>query len=420
MDSHSISMICVLIVLVALSAFFSGTEMAFSTASKPRLKSLSQDGNRRAKLALKLADNYDELLSTILIGNNIVNIASSSIATLLFVKYFADKGATLSTVVMTVVILIFGEISPKSIAKEVAEPFAMAVAPVMNLLNKIFKPLNFILVKFKDLLKKMFKLKNSSAITESELLNIVEDAAQDGGIGSGESELIINAIEFNETEAIDIMTPRVDLTAVENTATNDEIAKIFKESGYSRLPVYEDTVDSIIGVINEKDFHNYVYGTDNSIQFILTPAEFIPPSMKIPQLLKLLQKNKLHIAVIVDEFGGTEGIVTLEDILEELVGEIWDEHDEIEDGIKALSENGYIVPTSMELDDFFEKFDIDEETEVSTINGWVIEKTDKIPQTGDEFTYENLSVKVIRVDGQRADEILVTVNHPKETSEDDE
>lgn len=413
-------MICVLIVLVALSAFFSGTEMAFSTASKPRLKSLSQDGNRRAKLALKLADNYDELLSTILIGNNIVNIASSSIATLLFVKYFADKGATLSTVVMTVVILIFGEISPKSIAKEVAEPFAMAVAPVMNLLNKIFKPLNFILVKFKDLLKKMFKLKNSSAITESELLNIVEDAAQDGGIGSGESELIINAIEFNETEAIDIMTPRVDLTAVENTATNDEIAKIFKESGYSRLPVYEDTVDSIIGVINEKDFHNYVYGTDNSIQFILTPAEFIPPSMKIPQLLKLLQKNKLHIAVIVDEFGGTEGIVTLEDILEELVGEIWDEHDEIEDGIKALSENGYIVPTSMELDDFFEKFDIDEETEVSTINGWVIEKTDKIPQTGDEFTYENLSVKVIRVDGQRADEILVTVNHPKETSEDDE
>ena len=420
MDSHSISMICVLIVLVALSAFFSGTEMAFSTASKPRLKSLSQDGNRRAKLALKLADNYDELLSTILIGNNIVNIASSSIATLLFVKYFADKGATLSTVVMTVVILIFGEISPKSIAKEVAEPFAMAVAPVMNLLNKIFKPLNFILVKFKDLLKKMFKLKNSSAITESELLNIVEDAAQDGGIGSGESELIINAIEFNETEAIDIMTPRVDLTAVENTATNDEIAKIFKESGYSRLPVYEDTVDSIIGVINEKDFHNYVYGTDNNIQFILTPAEFIPPSMKIPQLLKLLQKNKLHIAVIVDEFGGTEGIVTLEDILEELVGEIWDEHDEIEDGIKALSENGYIVPTSMELDDFFEKFDIDEETEVSTINGWVIEKTDKIPQTGDEFTYENLSVKVIRVDGQRADEILVTVNHPKETSEDDE
>ena len=413
-------MICVLIVLVALSAFFSGTEMAFSTASKPRLKSLSQDGNRRAKLALKLADNYDELLSTILIGNNIVNIASSSIATLLFVKYFADKGATLSTVVMTVVILIFGEISPKSIAKEVAEPFAMAVAPVMNLLNKIFKPLNFILVKFKDLLKKMFKLKNSSAITESELLNIVEDAAQDGGIGSGESELIINAIEFNETEAIDIMTPRVDLTAVENTATNDEIAKIFKESGYSRLPVYEDTVDSIIGVINEKDFHNYVYGTDNSIQFILTPAEFIPPSMKIPQLLKLLQKNKLHIAVIVDEFGGTEGIVTLEDILEELVGEIWDEHDEIEDGIKALSENGYIVPTSMELDDFFEKFDIDEETDVSTINGWVIEKTDKIPQTGDEFTYENLSVKVIRVDGQRADEILVTVNHPKETSEDDE
>ena len=413
-------MICVLIVLVALSAFFSATEMAFSTASKPRLKSLSQEGSKRAKLALKLADNYDELLSTILIGNNIVNIASSSIATVLFVKYFADKGATVSTVVMTIVILIFGEISPKSIAKEAAEPYAMAVAPVMNLLNKIFRPVNFLVVKFKSLLKKMFKLKNSSAITESELLNIVEDAAQDGGIDSGESELLINAIEFNETEAIDIMTPRVNITAIENTATNEEIAKVFKESGYSRLPVYEETVDSIIGVINEKDFHNYVYGTDNSIQFILIPAEFIPPSMKIPQLLKLLQKSKLHIAVIVDEFGGTEGIVTLEDILEELVGEIWDEHDEVEDGIKALSDNSYIVPTSMELEDFCEKFGIDEETEVSTINGWVIEKTDKIPQTGDEFTYENLTVKVIRVDGQRADELLVTVNHPKETEEDDE
>lgn len=420
MDSHSITMICVLIVLVALSAFFSGTEMAFSTASKPRLKSLSQEGSRRAKLALKLAENYDELLSTILIGNNIVNIASSSIATLLFVKYFADKGATISTVVMTIVILIFGEISPKSIAKEMAEPFAMAVAPIMNLLNKIFKPLNFILVKFKDMLKKMFKLKNSVAITESELLNIVEDAAQDGGIDSGESELLINAIEFNETEAIDIFTPRIDVTAIEVTATNEEVAKVFKESGYSRLPVYEETMDSIVGVINEKDFHNYVYGTENTLQLILKPAEFIPPSMKIPQLLKLLQKNKLHIAVIVDEFGGTEGIVTLEDILEELVGEIWDEHDEIEDGIKELGDGSYILPASMELDEFFEKFGIEDETEVSTINGWVIEKTDKIPDEGDSFDFENLTITVIKVDGQRADEIKVTVNAAEAEPEEDE
>ncbi len=420
MDSHSITMICVLVVLVALSAFFSATEMAFSTLSKPKLKSLMQEGNRRAKLALKLADNYDELLSTILIGNNIVNIASSSIATVLFVKYFADKGATISTIVMTVIILLFGEISPKSIAKEMAEPYSMAVAPVMNLLIKLFKPLNFILIQFKGMLRKMFKFKNTSAITESELLNIVEDAAQDGGIDSGESELLINAIEFNETEAIDIFTPRIDVTAIDITTTNEEIAQVFKESGYSRLPVYEETIDSIVGVINEKDFHNYVYGTDNDIQIILKPAEFIPPSMKIPQLLKLLQKNKLHLAVIVDEFGGTEGIVTLEDILEELVGEIWDEHDEIEDGIKELDNNKYIVPASMELEEFFEKFEIEDNTEVSTINGWVIEKTDKIPDVGDSFDYENLTVKVTKVDGQRADEIHVTVNSPKEKTEDDE
>ena len=420
MDSHSITMICVLVVLVALSAFFSATEMAFSTLSKPRLKSLTQDGNRRAKLALKLADNYDELLSTILIGNNIVNIASSSIATVLFVKYFADKGTTISTIVMTVIILLFGEISPKSIAKEMAEPYAMAVAPVMNLLIKLFKPLNFILIHVTSMLRKMFKFKNTSAITESELLNIVEDAAQDGGIDSGESELLINAIEFNETEAIDIFTPRIDVTAIDITTTNEEIAQVFKESGYSRLPVYEETIDSIVGVINEKDFHNYVFGTDNDIQIILKPAEFIPPSMKIPQLLKLLQKNKLHIAVIVDEFGGTEGIVTIEDILEELVGEIWDEHDEIEDGIKELDNNKYIVPASMELEEFFEKFEIEDNTEVSTINGWVIEKTDKIPDVGDSFDYENLTVKVTKVDGQRADEIHVTVNSPKEKTEDDE
>ena len=421
MDSHNITLIIVIIVLIGLSAFFSATETAFSSLNKVRLKNLAHEDNKRAKLAYKLSENYDELISSILVGNNIVNIASTTLATLLFVNLYKDSGATISTVVMTVAVLIFGEITPKSIAKESPESFAMAVAPIVRALLFILKPINFLLIGLKAGIKKLLGVKTQATlVTDDEILTMVDEAEQEGGIDSHESELIKNVIDFNDLEAIDIMTPRIDVSAIEKDSTTKEVAEVFKETGFSRLPVYDETIDSIIGVINEKDFHNYIMGTELNFKEIMKPAEFIPPSMKLSELLRKLQKNKHHIAIIVDEFGGTEGIVTLEDIIEEIVGDIWDEHDEIEDGVKELGDNKFIIPTSLDLDELFDYFDIEDETEASTINGWVIQHIDKIPSEGDNFTFDNLSVTVTKSEGQRAEEILVKVLFEKVKDEEDE
>ncbi len=418
MDDQSIWLIVSLVILVFLSAFFSATETAFSCVSRARLKSHIQDGNKKAKLALKLTDKYDELLSTVLIGNNIVNIATATLATVLFTNFFAGDGPTISTIVVTVVVLIFGEVTPKSIAKQMPEKYAAFVAPVFVFLNVVFKPINFLLVKFKALISKIIGVEESVGITETELLTIVDEAEQDGGINESESELIKNAIEFNDLEAGDILTPRIDVAGAEESMTTAEIAQIFKETGYSRLPVFKDTIDTIIGVINHKDFCNYIVDTDESIKTIMKPAEFVPPSVKICELLKDLQRRKIHMAVIVDEFGGTEGIITMEDILEELVGEIWDEHDEIFEAITELGDGKYIVPTENDLEDLFEMFMIEQKTEASTINGWVVENIDKIPAVNDSFDLDNLTVTVTKAESQRATEINITVNFQKQIEED--
>ncbi len=432
------TLVVALILLMMGSAFFSATETAFSSMNKPRMKNLAAEGNRKAKLAYKLAENYDELISSTLVGNNIVNIAAATIGTLLFVGWLGGNGASVSTIFMTVVTLLFGEITPKSLAKECPEQIAMAVAPVMNVLITILKPLNYLLIKLKSSVGKLLKVSGSSSgITENELLTIVDEAEQVGGLDSNESELIHNVIEFNDLQAGDIITPRVDVTAVDITTPNEEIAEVFKTSGYSRIPVYRDTVDDIVGILYEKDFHNYVAGTTNSIETIMKPAEFIPPTVKISELLKKFQKTKLHIAVVVDEFGGTEGIVTMENILEELVGDIWDEHDEVEAGVKKLDDGSFLVPEDMDLDDFFEQFSIDTKTEASTINGWITEQIGKIPEVGDAFDFENptsddedsgeddtkkesqkLHIEVTQTEGQKAEEIHVVLLSKDENKDD--
>ena len=418
MDSHSTGLIIALIVLIVLSAYFSATETAFSSLNRIRLKNLADNGNKRAKLAYKLVDNYDELISSVLVGNNIVNISASSLATVLFIKAFGDNGPTVSTIAMTIIVLIFGEVTPKSIAKEAPEAFAMFSAPIINVLIYVFKPINVCLVGIKKLVKKFVKVSNDRTISESELLPIVEEAEHDGGINENESELIHNVIEFDDLEAIDIMTPRVDVEAVDKTSTVQEIADLFTETGFSRLPVYEETIDSIVGIINEKDFHNLVLRDGNAVKQIIKPVEFIPPSMKISALLKLLQQNKSHLAVIVDEFGGTEGIVTLEDIIEELVGEIWDEHDEVVEAFQKVSDNEYLVDCSTNLDDLLEYFHLKSDSESSTINGWVIEQLDRIPEKGDCFDFENLHVVVEETEYQRATRVRITVSPKKEESEE--
>ncbi|MBP3284460.1 MAG: HlyC/CorC family transporter [Clostridia bacterium] len=413
MDSSSIGEIVALIILVFCSGYFSATETAFSSLNHIKIKNMADDGNKRAKLVEKMLNNYDRLLSTILVGNNIVNITSASIATVLFVRYFQDAGVTLSTLVMTIVILIFGEVSPKSLAKDFAEEFAMFSAPILNFLTILLTPVNFLFEQWRKLLNKVFHLKADNSITEEELLTIVKEAEDDGELNEQESELIQNAIEFSEVEASDVLTPRVDLIAISKDEDNEEIMKLFFESGFSRLPVYENTIDTIIGFINEKDFNHYVIREKKPLEKIINPVQFVSPTIKVSRLLNILQKSKCHMAIVTDEYGGTMGIVTLEDILEELVGEIWDEHDKVVSEIDKVSDNEYYMAGGLNLDKMFEFFEMKNEFEdITTVSGWIIEQLGKIPEEGDSFEYENLVVKVEKKDIRRIIKVKITVKEP--------
>ena len=329
MDSSSIILLVVLLCLIVMSGFFSSTETAFSCINKIRLKNREAAGSKRAGLVLRMAEDYDRLLSTILIGNNIVNLSAASIATVLFTRWMGEKGVPVSTIVLTVVVLIFGEISPKSLAKEKPEQIAMAVAPLLHFFIIILKPVNFLFAQWKKLLLRLFHGGDDSGITEEELMTIVGEAENDGGIDAHEGRLIRSVIEFHDLNAEDILTPRVDIVAVEDTDSPEEIAAIFKGNHFSRLPVYHENLDDIRGVIHEKDFYSYCWDEGRPVAEMMQEVIWVPENMPISRLLNQMQHAATHMAVVVDEFGGTAGIVTLEDVLEELVGEIWDEHDEV-------------------------------------------------------------------------------------------
>ena len=393
--------IIIMLACVVLSAYFSATETAFSSLNKTRLKTIAEKGNKKAQLALNLSDNYDKLISTILIGNNIVNILLASLGTVVFVNLYGDIGATISTAVVTVIVLIFGEISPKSIAKDCPERFAMFSSPMIKTLIFLFTPLNFLFSLWKKLISKVFNVQNDTKMSQEELLMLVDEVEQDGSIDSDESDLLRNAIEFSDRKAEDILTHRVDIEAVSVDADKEEIAKAFSQTKFSRLPVYKDNIDNIIGVIHQKDF--YIGGgiTQKPLEEIITSVLFVQESERLDDLLKMLQKHKTHVAVVLDEYGGTCGLVTMEDILEELVGEIWDEHDEIVEDYKQISDNHYIVDCTVNMEDFSEFFDINIETESISLSGWVMEQLGKIPEKDDSFTFENLAVKVIQIDSHR-------------------
>ena len=417
MNDDTVSLF-IIIACVVMSAYFSATETAFSSLNRIRIKNMAEKGDKRARLVLRMSENYDSLLSTILIGNNIVNIACASLATLLFVDWLgSDAGPSVSTAVTTVVVLIFGEVSPKSIAKESPEAFAKFSAPLLNVLMFVLTPFNFLFGLWKKLLSLIFRSSDSQAVTEEELLTIVDEAEQEGGIDTQEGSLIRNAIEFTETEAIDVLTPRIDLTAVSVDDSKEDIAAIFAETGYSRIPVYRDSIDHIIGILYQKDFHNYVYHTDKDIASIIRPAIYVTGNKLIGELLQDLQKSKSHLAVVMDEFGGTVGIVTMEDILEELVGEIWDEHDEVVEEIKQTGENEYEVLGNTNVQKLFERLDIDKELDVVTVSGWVMAELARIPEVGDTFQYENVSVRVLAMDGKRVEKIKVVVTPVPEEEE---
>ena len=371
---------------------------------------------------LNLSENYNSLLSTILVGNNIVNIAASSVATILFIKLLPEglsvHSASISTAVITILVLIFGEISPKTIATDSPEKIAMLFARPLKFLTVILTPLNFLFELWKKMLVKIFP-PNSDGITEEELLTIVEEAQSGGEFNDDEAELIRNAIEFNDIQADEIHTPRVNVVGIDVNSTREEADEVFSESGYSRLPVYKETIDNIIGIVNQKDFYN-ANNADKDIRHLMHAPIYAIPSTKISELLAILQKSKTHIAVLIDEYGGTVGIVTLEDILEELVGEIWDEHDEVIEEFSKTGENKYRILCTASLDDMFEKFDLENKFDIPTVSGWVIETIGRLPRIGDTFTYENLDVRVTKCDSRHVLEIEVTANPVEDDKKDED
>lgn len=400
--------IIIMVICLLSSAYFSATETAFSCANKTRLRALAERGNKKAELAASLAEKYDRLISTILIGNNIVNILLASVATLFFVEELKlPSGAAVSTAVVTVAVLIFGEITPKSIANDFPEKFAMFSAPFIRIFIWVFLPLNFIFSLWKKLVGKLFKVEQEDNLTQEEFLMMVEEAEHDGDIDTDEGDLLRNAIEFSDLKAEDILTHRVDLEALPLDSAKKEIAQTFAETRFSRIPIYEDNIDNIIGVIHQKDFYVGSGITTAPIKDIISPVLFVHQSERADDLLKKLQKEKSHMAVVVDEYGGTLGIVTMEDILEQLVGDIWDEHDEVVEEFKELDENTFIIDCNMNLDDFCEEFDIETESDSVSVGGWVAEQIGNIPNVNDSFEFENLAVTVTETDSHRASVIKV-------------
>ena len=409
LDSASIGMLVALVVLVAMSAYFSATETAFTSLNRIRLRTKADNGSARAARTLALAEEYDKLLSTILIGNNVVNIAATTIATVLCTKWFHQYGPAVATAALTVIILIFGEISPKSLAKENPERWAMFATPLLRLLVVVLTPVNFLFTQWKKLLGRVFRGGGEDGITEEELVGMVDQAENEGGLDEHESDLIRAAIEFNDLEVSEILTPRVDLVAAEEESTMEEVASLFAESGYSRLPIYHETIDNIVGVIHEKDFYAARYRGETNIAALKSPVFYTTGNTKISELLRTLQKNKAHMAVVVDEYGGTEGIATLEDILEELVGEIWDEHDEVIEIFQKQEDGSFLIACSADLDDMYDLFQVKGECDAATVSGWVMEQVGRVPEEGDHFQAEGLDVTVTQVEHRRVLEIRVRV-----------
>lgn len=398
-----------IVILIILSAYFSASETAFSSLNKIRLKNIADKGSKNAKLAVKLHENYDGILSTILLGNNIVNIATASIATTIFVSIIgAANGPGISTLITTIVVLIFGEITPKTIAKRFPEKFAMFSAPILNLLYYIFYPINFLFGLLKKILSLFFKETNEADITEEEIIAIIDEATRTDVLDEQENGLIKSTLDFTEREASNILTPRMDIAAISINATKDDAAAVFNDTYYSRLPVYEESIDHIVGIIYQKDFFAKVYYNGQEIRDIIRPAIFVPENKKIGTLLKELQAQKTHIAIVLDSYGGTAGIITMEDILEELVDEIYDEYDEVETDIEKCSNDEYIISGTADLDDIFDELNIyiDDKPQ-GIVNGWAMSILDKAPEENDTFEFSGYTFTVKQMDGNRIEKMVI-------------
>lgn len=413
-----------IVILAVMSAFFSATETAFSSISKVRLKCLSESDNLRDRMLVALGDNFEKLISTILIGNNIVNIAAATLATILFSKVFQDESiaGVVSTITITVFILLFSEVMPKTIAKKNPETIARGAAPIVLVFFYLLYPLNYIVGLWQKLINLVFKKEEDIKITDEELMTYVEEAESEGGIDEYEGQLIKSAIEFDDLTVRDALTPRVDIVGINIKSTMEEIKQLFVETGYSRMPIYKDSIDNIVGILNEKDFYKaYMNGAKNIKGVMNKNLILVPLTNKLSDLLRQLQKGKMHMAIVVGEFGGTAGIITLEDIVEEIVGEIWDEHDEVVENIRKISDDEWIFSGDVGLDELFEMFDIDQDDDdfdFVNISGLITEKLETAPEIGDTITFENLEMKVLEVEFNRVAKVQIKVL-PKEDNEEE-
>ena len=412
------TLVAALVVCVALSAFFSASETAYSAVNRVRLKSMANDGNRKAGTALYLAEHYDRLLTTILIGNNVVNIAATAIATVLFTGLAGDMGATLSTVVMTLVVLVFGEISPKTLAKQSPESIALTVAGPLSAVMSILLPLDMVFSMLRKLLTIIFKPAEVESNIEEDLMTMVDEAESEGDMDAHEGELIRSAIEFNDQDAQSILTPRVDVTAIEDSASIEEAETLFLESGYSRLPVIQEDMDHVVGILHEKDFYVMKHAGVTDIRQMMKPAVWAPSTLKISKLLKMFQSSQTHMVILLDEFGGTEGLVTMEDVLEELVGEIYDEHDDVNENIVEQKDGSMLVDGSMQLSDLMDELGKKDVFESDTVGGWAAEMMERIPKEGESFLWEGLRCTVDEMEKRRVVQLRITPEEAAQASAD--
>ena len=417
--------ILALIVLIILSGLFSAIETAYSSANRIRLKNMENDGKAEAGVVIEILDDFDRFLTTILIANNIVNIAAATIGTLLFTLLCGEeKGPTISTIVITVLVLIFGEVTPKSVAKRIPERFSVNTVQFVRFLEIILLPLVFVFKGIGSLMAKAFGIKEDDSDIQDELITMVDEAEKDGNLEEHESDLISAAIEFNDLDVKDVLTPRVDVVAIDITASLKDIEKTFRYNSFSRLPVYENSIDNIVGVLHEKDFYSLMLNEHSPLRKVIKPVIYTSTNVKISTLLKQLQGAKLHLAVVLDEYGGTEGIITLEDIIEELVGEIWDEHDTVKQYYEKIDDHTYLVKCDANIDDMFERLDIDDDDndddDYITVSGWAIHELEHIPRVGEEFDYKNLHVTITKADQRKVIEVKVEVRDKgtKEEKED--
>ena len=388
MDSSSIGIIVALVLLLCASAYFSATETAFSSLNKIRLRNKAEDGSRRAASALALAEDFDRLLSTILVGNNIVNITASTLGTVLFTRFFLEYGAVLSTVVLTLAILTFGEISPKTFAKNHAESVAMGVTPSLKVILVLLRPLTALFSLWQKAIGKLFHAGEGTGITEDELITMVSTAEDEGGLDTNESRLIRSAIEFGDMQVDEILTPRVDIVAISDQATAEELDELISSNRFSRIPVWHENIDTVIGIIHERDFHEAELEDGDPWLDLVTPVIYVAASARIADLLHDMQRRKMHMAIVVDEFGGTEG-------------------DEVVEMIRKQEDGSYLINCSASVDDVFQLFDLRPKEDFSSISSWVMESLGHIPKVGDQFTCENLQITVTEIHRMRVMQIRV-------------